>query len=107
MTLANTIMRILHVWYAVGAYVLTKYQRLLGYDSKVLIANVNDKYGIRKFYRDYSLNVKPEEFIETYLVEAEAANVIHISLIGIVLRTCLKSRRLKKIIIYYDGLFLG
>lgn len=98
-------MRILHVWDAAGvAYVLTKYQRIQGYESKVIIADGSDRYGIKRFYRDYGLTVKPEEFIETYFAEAESADVIHIhSMIGIVIRTWMKFRRSKKIIIHYHG----
>lgn len=98
-------MRILHVWDAAGvAYVLSKYQRLNGHESNVIIANDHDKYGIKRFYRDYGLTANPEEFREAYFAEAESADVIHVhSLIGIVMRLWMKYRRSKKIILHYHG----
>jgi glycosyltransferase involved in cell wall biosynthesis len=83
---------------------LSKYQRLSGHESKVIICDDSDKYGIKRFYREYSLTVKPEEFLEAYLAEAESADVIHVhSMIGFIIRTRMKYHRSKKIILHYHG----
>ena len=47
-------MKILHIHDQAGvAFILAKYQRLNGIQTKVLSSNKNDKYGILTFYKDY------------------------------------------------------
>jgi hypothetical protein len=47
-------MRIIHTWDQAGvAYILDKYQRLLGHETAVIRAIDHDKYGIDAFYKKY------------------------------------------------------
>ena len=56
-------MRILHVWDQAGvAFVLAKYQRLQGHDSKAIMVREYDKYGLGRFYKEYVIDVTLEGF---------------------------------------------
>ncbi|HKZ61488.1 MAG TPA: hypothetical protein VJZ68_03600 [Nitrososphaera sp.] len=63
-----------------------------------------DKYGINKFYQNYMLNVKPEEFLDRCTEESELADIIHIhSRIDVLFRLREKFGGSKKIVLHYHG----
>jgi hypothetical protein len=98
-------MRILHVWDQAGvAFVLAKYQRLLGQDSKAIMVREYDKYGIGKFYNKYVIDVTLEEFVQRSLDEARSADIVHIhSRSDMVFRLRKEFGNSKKIILQYHG----
>src|SRR5215831_8922847 len=73
-------LRILHVFDVAGvAFVLAKFQKLQGHESKVITTGSSDKYGIKDFYRDGNIFVKSEnELLKDSLIYARSADVIHI-----------------------------
>lgn len=98
-------MRILHVWDQAGvAFVLAKYQRLRGYDSRAIMVREYDKFGIGRFYNEYVIDVPLEDFIQRSLEEAQSADIVHIhSRSDIVFRLREKFGNSKKIILHYHG----
>jgi hypothetical protein len=98
-------MRVLHVWDQAGvAYVLAKYQRLRGYDSKAIMVREYDKYGIGRFYNEYVINVTLEDFVQRSLEEAQSADIVHIhSRSDMVFKLRKKFKNSKKIILQYHG----
>jgi hypothetical protein len=98
-------MRILHVWDQAGvAFVLSKYQRLKGHDSKAIMVEEYDKYGIGKFYSKYVINATLEDFIQKSLAEAQSADILHIhSRSDMVVMFRKKFGNSKKIILQYHG----
>lgn len=98
-------MRILHLWDQAGvAFVLAKYQRLLGYDSKTIMVREFDKYGIGKFYNEYIDHTTKEEFIQRSLEEARYADVLHVhSRSDMVVKLRKYFGKSKKIILQYHG----
>jgi glycosyltransferase involved in cell wall biosynthesis len=72
-------MRILHVWDQAGvAFVLAKYQRLQGHDSRAIMVREYDKYGIGRFYNEYVIEAKLEDFVEKSIFESRSADILHI-----------------------------
>ena len=99
-------MRILHILDAAGvASIYSKYQRMQGHEAKVIWnKDVEDKYGIYNFYKDYLINVTYGKFTETCLKEGETADVIHVhGYIDILFELRKKLHRQKKIILHYHG----
>jgi len=99
-------MRILHILDAAGvACIYAKYQRLQGHESKVIWnIDVEDKYGIYDFYKDYVINVNRKEFIERCMQEGESADIIHVhGYIDILIKLRKKFHKSKKIILHYHG----
>ncbi len=98
-------MRILHVWDQAGvAFVLAKYQRLQGYDSKAIMVREYDKYGIGRFYNEYVVDVSLEDFVQRSLEEAQSVDIVHIhSRSDMVFRLREKFGNSKKIILQYHG----
>ena len=65
-------MRILHVWDQAGvAFVLAKYQRLQGHDSRAIMVREYDKYGIGRFYNEYVIEATLEDFVENKLIDGK------------------------------------
>ena len=99
-------MRILHILDAAGvACIYSKYQQMQGHDAKVIWnKDVEDKYGIYDFYKDYLINVTYGKFTETCIQEGETADVIHVhGYIDILFALRKKFHRQKKIILHYHG----
>lgn len=99
-------MRILHILDAAGvACIYAKYQRLQGHDSKVIWnMDVDDRYGIYDFYKDYLINVTYSEFTERCLQEGELADIIHVhGYIDILFKLRKKFHKSKKIVLQYHG----
>jgi glycosyltransferase involved in cell wall biosynthesis len=98
-------MRILHLWDQAGvAFVLAKYQRLRGYDSKTIMVREFDKYGIGKFYNEYIDDTTREEFVQRSLKEARYADVLHVhSRSDMVVKLRKYFGNSKKIILQYHG----
>ncbi len=72
-------MRILHIWDQAGvAFVLAKYQRLNGHDSKAIMVREYDKYGIGKFYNQYVIDATLDDFDQKSVDEANSADILHI-----------------------------
>jgi len=86
------------------AFVLAKYQRLQGHDSKAIMVREYDKYGIRRFYTDYVIVATLEDFVQKSIDEAHSADILHIhSRSDMVLKFRKKFGNSKKIIIQYHG----
>lgn len=98
-------MRILHVWDQAGvAFVLAKYQRLQGHDSKAIMVREYDKYGIGRFYNDYVIDATLEDFVQKSIHEARSADLIHIhSRSDMVFKLRKEFGNSKKIILQYHG----
>jgi glycosyltransferase involved in cell wall biosynthesis len=98
-------MRILHVWDQAGvAFVLAKYQRLNGHDSKAIMVREYDKYGIGKFYNEYVVDASLDDFDQKSVDEAHSADILHIhSRSDMVFKMREKYRNSKKIILQYHG----
>jgi hypothetical protein len=98
-------MRILHVWDQAGvAFVLAKYQRLNGHDSKVIMVREYDKYGIGKFYSQYVIDATLDDFDQKSVDEAHSADILHIhSRSDMVFKMRQKYGKSKKIILQYHG----
>ena len=97
---------ILHIWDQAGvACILAKYQKQTqGHNSKVLISNNIDRFGIYDFYKEYIINVKPDELFDSCIRETEKADIIHIhSRVDFLfdLRNVIGNQ--KKIIFHYHG----
>ncbi|MFZ0512768.1 MAG: hypothetical protein WAM14_14265 [Candidatus Nitrosopolaris sp.] len=98
-------MRILHVWDQAGvAFVLAKYQRLQGQDSKAIMVREYDKYGIGRFYNEYVIDATLEDFVQRSLDEARSADILHVhSRSDMVFRLRKEFGNSKKIILQYHG----
>ena len=98
-------MRILHVWDQAGvAFVLAKYQRLNGHDSKAIIVREYDRYGIGKFYNWYVINATLDDFDQKSVDEAYTADILHIhSRSDMVFKMRQKYGNSKKIILQFHG----
>jgi glycosyltransferase involved in cell wall biosynthesis len=98
-------MRILHVWDQAGvAFVLAKYQRLQGLDSKAIMVKEYDKYGIGTFYSNFVVQATLENFVQKSIDEAHYADILHVhSRSDMVLRFRNEFKDSKKIILHYHG----
>jgi hypothetical protein len=98
-------MRILHIWDQAGvAFVLAKYQRLNGHDSKAIMVREYDKYGIGKFYNQYVIDATLDDFDQKSIDEAHSADILHIHSRGdMVFKMREKYGNSKKIILQYHG----
>jgi glycosyltransferase involved in cell wall biosynthesis len=98
-------MRILHIWDQAGvAFVLAKYQRSQGHDSKAIMVREYDKYGIGKFYNQYAIDATLQDFGQKSLDEAHSADILHIhSRSELVFKFRKEFGNSKKIIIHYHG----
>jgi glycosyltransferase involved in cell wall biosynthesis len=98
-------MRILHVWDQAGvAFVLAKYQRLRGHDSKAIMVKEYDKYGIGAFYSNFVVQTTLENFVQKSIDEALYADILHVhGRSDMVLRFRNEFKNSKKIILQYHG----
>jgi hypothetical protein len=98
-------MRILHIWDQAGvAFVLAKYQRLNGHESKAIMVREYDKYGIGKFYNQYVIDATLDDFDQKSIDEAHSADILHVhSRSDMVFRFREKYGNSKKIILQYHG----
>ena len=98
-------MRILHIWDQAGvAFVLAKYQRLKGHDSKAIMVREYDKYGIGKFYNQYVIDATLADFDQKSFDEAHSADILHIhSRSDMVFKFREEFGNSKKIILQYHG----
>lgn len=98
-------MRILHIWDQAGvAFILAKYQRLKGHDSKAIMVREYDKYGIGKFYNPYIIDATLVDFDQKSVDEAHNADILHIhSRSDLVFKMRRKYGTSKKIILQYHG----
>lgn len=98
-------MRILHIWDQAGvAFVLAKYQRLNGHESKAIMVREYDKYGIGKFYNQYVIDATLDDFDQKSVDEANSADILHIhSRSDMVFKFREKYGNSKKIILQYHG----
>ena len=98
-------MRILHVWDQAGvAFVLAKYQRLQGHDSKAIMVREYDKYGLGRFYKEYVIDVTLKDFFQKSMDEAHSADILHIhSRSDMILKFRKEFGKSKKIVLHYHG----
>jgi glycosyltransferase involved in cell wall biosynthesis len=98
-------MRILHVWDQAGvAFVLAKYQRLQGHDSRAIMVREYDKYGIGRFYNEYVIEATLEDFVEKSICESRSADILHIhSRSDLVFKFREEFGNSKRIIIQFHG----
>jgi glycosyltransferase involved in cell wall biosynthesis len=98
-------MRILHIWDQAGvAFVLAKYQRLQGRNSKAIMVREYDKYGIAKFYNQYTIDATLQDFAQKSLDEAHSADILHVhSRSDMVFKFRNEFGNSKKIILHYHG----
>jgi glycosyltransferase involved in cell wall biosynthesis len=98
-------MRILHIWDQAGvAFVLAKYQRSQGHDSKAIMVKEYDKYGIGKFYDQYAIGATLQDFGQKSLDEAHSADILHVhSRSDMVFKFREEFGNSKRIIIHYHG----
>jgi glycosyltransferase involved in cell wall biosynthesis len=98
-------MRILHVWDQAGvAFVLAKYQRLHGHDSRAIMVREYDKYGIGRFYNEYVIQATLEDFVEKSIRESRSADILHInSRSDLVFKFREEFGDSKRIILHYHG----
>jgi len=98
-------LHILHIWDQAGvAFILAKFQRKNGDQSKVIRVKGPDKYGIDEFYRNNGLFVTTDEFVRKSIAEAKKADVIHIhSLPEMVINIRKIYGKSKIIILHYHG----
>jgi glycosyltransferase involved in cell wall biosynthesis len=98
-------MRILHVWDQAGvAFVLAKYQRLQGHDSRAIMVREYDKYGIGRFYNKYVIEATLEDFVEKSIGESRSADILHIhSRSDLVFKFREEFGNSKRIILQYHG----
>jgi hypothetical protein len=96
---------VLHIWDQAGvAFILAKFQRINGNESRVIRVKNNDKYGIDEFYKEYGLFVAPEELVNRSIEEAKSADIIHIhSLPEMVINIRNIYKESKIIILHYHG----
>jgi hypothetical protein len=93
------------VWDQAGvAFVLAKYQKLRGHNSKAIMAREYDKYGIGRFYNEFIIETIKEDFIQRSLYEARSADILHIhSRADMVSMFRKEFGTSKKIILQYHG----
>jgi glycosyltransferase involved in cell wall biosynthesis len=98
-------MRILHIWDQAGvAFVLAKYQKLQGHDSKAIMVREYDKYGIGRFYSQYVIDATLDDFDQKSVDKAHSADILHIhSRSDMVFKMREKFGNSKKIILQYHG----
>jgi len=98
-------MRILHIWDQAGvAFVLAKYQRSQGHDSKAIMVREYDKYGIGKFYDQYAIDATLQDFGQKSLDEAHSADILHVhSRSDMVFKFREEFGNSKRIILQYHG----
>jgi glycosyltransferase involved in cell wall biosynthesis len=98
-------MRILHIWDQAGvAFVLAKYQRLQGHDSKTIMVREYDKYGIAEFYNRYAIDATLQDFVQKSMDEAHSADILHVhSRSDIVFKFRGEFGNSKRIILQYHG----
>jgi len=98
-------MRILHIWDQAGvAFVLAKYQRSRGHDSKAIMVREYDKYGIGKFYKQYAIDATLQDFGQKSLDEAHSADILHVhSRSDLVFKFREEFGNSKRIILQYHG----
>lgn len=98
-------MRVLHIGDQAGvAFILAKYQRLQGMESKVVKFSRRDKFGIDIFYKDYMVFVPEESMIENLSSEITRSEVVHIhSKEDILFMLRRKFGKSKKFIMHYHG----
>jgi glycosyltransferase involved in cell wall biosynthesis len=98
-------MRILHIWDQAGvAFVLAKYQRLQGHDSKAIMVREYDKYGIGKFYNQYAIDATLQDFGKKSFDEAHSADILHVhSRSDLVFKFREEFGNSKRIILQYHG----
>jgi hypothetical protein len=98
-------MRILHIWDQAGvAFVLAKYQRLQGHNSKAIMVREYDEYGIGKFYNQYAIDATLQDFGQKSLDEAHSADILHVhSRSDMVFKFRKEFGNSKKIILQYHG----
>jgi len=98
-------MRILHIWDQAGvAFVLAKYQRSQGHDSKAITVREYDKYGIGKFYDQYAIDATLQDFGQKSLDEAHSADILHVhSRSDMVFKFREEFGNSKRIILQYHG----
>ena len=98
-------MRILHVWDQAGvAFVLAKYQRLRGHDSKAIMVKEYDKYGIGAFYSHFVVQATLENFVQKSIDESRHADILHVhGRSDMVLRFRDEFKDSKKIVLHYHG----
>ena len=98
-------MRILHIWDQAGvAFVLAKYQRLQGHDSKTIMVREYDKYGIAEFYNRYAIAATLQDFVQKSMDEAHSADILHVhSRSDIVFKFREEFGNSKRIILQYHG----
>lgn len=98
-------MRILHIWDQAGvAFVLAKYQKLQGHDSKAIMVREYDKYGIGRFYNQYVIDATLDDFDQKSVDKAHSADILHIhSRSDMVFKMREKFGNSKKIILQYHG----
>jgi glycosyltransferase involved in cell wall biosynthesis len=98
-------MRILHIWDQAGvAFVLAKYQRLQGHDSKTIMVREYDKYGIAEFYNRYAIDATLQDFVQKSMDEAHSADILHVhSRSDIVFKFREEFGNSKRIILQYHG----
>ena len=98
-------MRILHIWDQAGvAFVLAKYQRLQGHNSKAIMVREYDKYGIGKFYKQYAIDATLQDFGQKSIDEGHSADILHVhSRSDMVFKFRKEFGNSKKIILQYHG----
>jgi hypothetical protein len=96
---------VLHIWDQAGvAFILAKFQRINGNESKVIRVQNADKYGIDEYYKEFGLFVTSEELVYKSIEEARRADVIHIhSLPEMVTSIRNVYKKSKVIILHYHG----
>ncbi len=86
------------------AFVMAKYQRLNGHDSKAIMVKEYDKYGIGKFYNEYVIDATLDDFDQKSIDEARSADILHIhGRSDMVFKMREKYGNSKKIILQYHG----
>ena len=86
------------------AFVLAKYQKLQGHDSKAIMVREYDKYGIGKFYNQYVIDATLDDFDQKSVDKAHSADILHIhSRSDMVFKMREKYGNSKKIILQYHG----
>lgn len=98
-------MYVLHIWDQAGvAFILAKFQRINGNESKVIRVQNADKYGIDEYYKEFGLFITSEELVYKSIEEARRADVIHIhSLPEMVTNIRNVYKKSKVIILHYHG----
>ena len=107
MRVKNDKPKILHVWDIAGVgSIISKYQKKLGYTSRVIKRKSFDKLGITQYYKETLWDTSAKLFVSKAIAEARKYDIIHLHDAWWAIKPIKILYPSKKIILHYHGSFL-